>query len=120
MLSERSQRTRGEFTPLSLNCSNSGRDVFADLDWRNRGPEVGPGTQLCDCVVNDELGHLPVYRSADKSSESWIFLGAKQGQLDVSQQNSVAAATAYCFVTTMLFALVVSVNPAVWLVTEPT
>lgn len=30
-----------------------------------------------------------------------------------------AARTAYCFVTTMLFALVVSVNPAVWLVNDP-
>jgi hypothetical protein len=36
----------------------------------------------------------------------------KQRQLDVSQQNSVAP-TAYCFVTWMLFAPVVSVNPAV-------
>src|SRR6267378_6149128 len=33
--------------------------------------------------------------------------------------SSVAARTAYCFVTTMLFALVVSVNPAVWVVNDP-
>jgi hypothetical protein len=47
------------------------------------------------------------------------FLSAKRRQLDVSQQNSVAAPTAYCFVTWMLFALVVSVNPAVCLVNDP-
>ena len=40
------------------------------------------------------------------------FLRPKQRQLDVSQQNSVAP-SAYCFVTSMLFAPVVSVNPAV-------
>jgi hypothetical protein len=47
------------------------------------------------------------------------LLSAKQRQLDVSWQNSVTARTAYCFLTTMLFALVVSVNPAVWLVNDP-
>jgi hypothetical protein len=47
------------------------------------------------------------------------LLSAKQRQLDVSWQNSVTACTAYCFLTTMLFALVVSVNPAVWLVNDP-
>ncbi len=46
-------------------------------------------------------------------------MSAKQRQLDVSQQNSVAAPTAYCFVTWMLFALVVSVNPVVCLVNDP-
>jgi hypothetical protein len=33
--------------------------------------------------------------------------------------NSVAAPTLHCFVTLMLLALVVSVNPAVWLVNDP-
>lgn len=32
---------------------------------------------------------------------------------------SVAAHSAYCLVTVMLFALVVSVNPDVWLVNDP-
>jgi hypothetical protein len=46
------------------------------------------------------------------------FLEHQQRQCDISQ-SSVAASTAYCFVTWMLFALVVSVNPAVWLVNDP-
>ena len=40
-------------------------------------------------------------------------------QLGVSEQNSVAAPTGHCLVTWMLLALVVTVNPAVWLVNDP-
>jgi hypothetical protein len=54
------------------------------------------------------------------------FLGSppREGQQDtrqlgVSQQNSVAAPIGYCLVTWMLLALVVTVNPAVWLVNDP-
>lgn len=40
-------------------------------------------------------------------------------QLGVWRQNSVAVPTGYCLVTWMLFALIVSVKPAVWLVNDP-
>src|ERR1700740_2939791 len=36
MASERPQQTRGEFMPLSLNCSNSAREVFTEPGGRNR------------------------------------------------------------------------------------
>ena len=47
------------------------------------------------------------------------FLRAKPRQLEVSQQNPVAAPSAYFFVTWMLFAVVVSVKPVVTLVNDP-
>jgi hypothetical protein len=46
-------------------------------------------------------------------------LRAKPRQLEVSQQNPVAAPSAYFFVTLMLFAVVVSVKPVVTLVNDP-
>jgi hypothetical protein len=46
MPSERSQQTCETFTQLSLNCSNSARDVLAALDRRNRRREVRLGTVL--------------------------------------------------------------------------
>ena len=48
---------------------------------------------------------------------SWALGPSYAG--DVLQQNSVAVAIGYCFVTWMLFALVVTVNPAVTLVNDP-
>ena len=54
-----------------------------------------------------------------KPGRSRVAVDARQRQLDVSYQHSVASPTAYCFLTTILFAVVVSVNPAVTLVNDP-
>jgi hypothetical protein len=78
--------------------------------------------QELDEIVNATMAHhanrTEEFRAGTRDRDL-EFLGAKQHQLDVSAQYPVAASTAHCFVTVMLFPLVVSVNPAVCFVNDP-
>jgi len=77
--------------------------------------QTGDSDQNSTMSVNAMLGQLIPTDTAQQLGGECDLRSAvrlKQRQLDVSQQNSVAP-SAYCFVTWMLFAPVVSVNPAV-------